>query len=138
MFARTFRAAASAPTLTRAFSSTPRPALARMSIVGRLGTAPEEIVVSGDRTLVRYNVGTSHGRGDNEKTSWFRVANFPTSEKQKEYLMSIPKGALVFVDADARMESYTDAEGNKKSNLSLIASKFEGGSERGEGVKGEG
>lgn len=96
-----------------------------MSIVGRLGTAPEEIVVSGDRTLVRYNVGTSHGRGENEKTSWFRVANFPTSEKQKEYLMSIPKGALVFVDADARMESYTDAEGNKKSNLSLIASKLD-------------
>ena len=90
MFARTFRAAA-APTATRAFSTTPRSALARMSIVGRLGTAPEEIVVSGDRTLVRYNVGTSHGRGENEKTSWFRVASF-VQGAQKEFLMNVPKG----------------------------------------------
>ena len=112
------------PPTARAFSSTARAPVARMSLVGRLGTAPEEVVVSGDRTIVRYNVGTSHGRGENEKTSWFRVANFPTSEKQKEFLMGIPKGALVFVDADARMESFVDAEGNKRSNLSLIASKL--------------
>ena len=38
--------------------------------------------------------------------------------------MNIPKGSLVYIDADARMDSYTDAEGNKKSNLSLIASKY--------------
>lgn len=129
--ARTFRTAA--PTAARAFSSTSRASLARMSLVGRIGTAPEEVVVSGDRTLVRYNVGTSHGRGENEKTSWFRVASFPTSEKQKDYLMNIPKGSLVYIDADARMDSYTDAEGNKKSNLSLIASKWtvSGGEEAG-------
>lgn len=32
--------------------------------------------------------------------------------------------SLLHVDADARMETYTDAEGNKRSNLSLIASKY--------------
>ncbi|KAF1964440.1 ssDNA binding protein-like protein [Bimuria novae-zelandiae CBS 107.79] len=119
--ARTFRAAA--PIATRAFSTTPRAAIARMSIVGRLGVAPEEVTISNDRTLVRYVIGTSHGKGEAEKTSWFRVANFPTSEKQRDFLMSLPKGSLLYVDADARMETYTDAEGNKKSNLSLIATK---------------
>jgi hypothetical protein len=29
--------------------------------------------------------------------------------------------SMLYVDADARMEVYTDNEGNKKSNLSLIA-----------------
>ena len=126
--ARSLRAFA--PKSTRAFSSTPRAALARMTIVGRLGVAPEEVAISNDRTLVRYIVGTSHGKGENEKTSSFRVANFPASEKQKDYLMSIPKGSLLYVDADARMDVYTDAEGNKKSNLSLVASKCDLGSAR--------
>ncbi|KAF2446582.1 hypothetical protein P171DRAFT_430708 [Karstenula rhodostoma CBS 690.94] len=120
MFARTFRAAA--PTATRAFSTTPRASLARMSIVGRLGVAPEEVTVSGDRTLVRYVIGTSYGK--DQKTSWFRVASF-VEGKQKDYLMSVPKGSLLYVDADARMESYTDNEGNKRSNLSLIARNFD-------------
>lgn len=35
-----------------------------------------------------------------------------------------PYRSLLYVDADARMETYTDGEGNKRSNLSLIASEF--------------
>jgi hypothetical protein len=120
MFAQTFRSAAPRMS-TRAFSTTPRAALARMSIVGRLGTAPEEVTVSGDRTLVRYVLGSSYGKGDDSKTSWFRVASFAQGP-QKDFLMSLPKGSLLYVEADARMDSFTDAEGNKRSNLSLIAS----------------
>lgn len=32
--------------------------------------------------------------------------------------------SLLYVDADARMDTYTDGEGNKRSNLSLIASEY--------------
>lgn len=83
----TFRA----PTLARAFSTTPRASLARMTVVGRLGTTPEEVTVSGDRTLVRYVIGTNYGRGEKQKTSWFRVASF-VEGAQKEFLMGVPKG----------------------------------------------
>jgi hypothetical protein len=31
---------------------------------------------------------------------------------------------MLYVDADARMEVYEDKEGNKKSNLSLVASTY--------------
>ena len=31
--------------------------------------------------------------------------------------------SLLYIDADARMDTYTDNDGNKRSNLSLIASK---------------
>ena len=33
--------------------------------------------------------------------------------------------SLLYVDADARMEVFTDAEGNKRSNLSLVARNFD-------------
>jgi hypothetical protein len=92
MFSHTFRTAIPRlSTSTRAFSTTPRAALARMSIVGRLGVAPEEVTVSNDRTLVRYVIGSNHGKGEDQKTSWFRVASF-VQGPQKDYLMAVPKG----------------------------------------------
>ncbi|OAL51033.1 hypothetical protein IQ07DRAFT_586612 [Pyrenochaeta sp. DS3sAY3a] len=126
MFAplRTTAARAPAAISARAFSSSPRAQLARMTVVGRLGVAPEEVTVTGDRTLVRYVVGTSYGKGEDKKTSWFRIASF-VQGAQKDFLLSVPKGSLLYVDADARMETYTDAEGNKRSNLSLIARNFD-------------
>jgi single-stranded DNA-binding protein len=62
-----------------------------MTIVGRLGVTPEEVTVSNDRTLVRYVVGSSFGKGEDKKTSWFRVASF-VEGRQKEFLLSVPKG----------------------------------------------
>ncbi|ORY16099.1 ssDNA binding protein-like protein, partial [Clohesyomyces aquaticus] len=109
---------------TRAFSSTSRAALARMSVVGRLGVSPEEVTTANDKSLVRFVIGSSYGKGEDRKTSWFKVASF-VQGNQKEYLLSLPKGSLIYVDADARMESYTDAEGAKRSNLSLIARNFD-------------
>ncbi|CAI6333352.1 unnamed protein product [Periconia digitata] len=122
MFSRTIRAAPLRLS-TRAFSTTPRADVARMTIIGRLAAAPEEVQAGPDRTLVRYALGTNYGKGEAQKTSWFRVASFATGP-QKDFLLNVPKGALLHVDADARMDSYTDGEGNKRSNLSLIASEF--------------
>jgi single-stranded DNA-binding protein len=119
MFPSTFRTAAPRA-FTRAFSASPASQLARMNIVGRLGVAPEEVSYSGDRTLVRYTLG-SNSKGEDKKTSWFRVVSF-VQGAQKDYLLNVPKGSLLYVDADARMDVYTDAEGNKRSNLSLVAS----------------
>ncbi|KAF2012658.1 hypothetical protein BU24DRAFT_425292 [Aaosphaeria arxii CBS 175.79] len=126
MFSRTFRASSRIATSVpaRAFSSTPRAELARMTLVGRLGVQPEEVTVTGDKTLVRYVIGSSSGKGDNQKTSWFRVASF-VQGPQKDFLLSLPKGSLLHVDADARIDVYDDAEGNKKSNLSLVARSFD-------------
>lgn len=76
---------------TRAFSATSAAQVARMTVVGRLGAAPEEVSVAGDRTLVRYVVGTSYGKKGEQKTSWFRVASF-VEGAQKDYLLGVPKG----------------------------------------------
>jgi hypothetical protein len=74
-----------------AFSSTRPSQLARMTVVGRLAAAPEEVTVAGDRTLVRYAIGTSYGKGEKQKTSWFRIASF-VEGAQKDFLLSVPKG----------------------------------------------
>lgn len=40
-------------------------------------------------------------------------------------IADIGDSSLLYVDADARMETFTDAEGNKRSNLSLVARNFD-------------
>jgi single-stranded DNA-binding protein len=91
MFSSSFRASTRLATSARAFSTTQRAALARMTLIGRLGVTPEEVTVSGDRTLVRYVVATNYGKREEQKTSWFRVASF-VEGKQKEFLLNVPKG----------------------------------------------
>lgn len=91
MFTSSFRATSRIATTARAFSTTPRASLARMTIVGRLGVSPEEVTVANDKTLVRYVIGSSFGKGENQKTSWFRVASF-VEGKQKDFLLNVPKG----------------------------------------------
>lgn len=92
MFASALRTA-TPRAFTRSFSSSPASQLARMTVVGRLGVAPEEVTISGDRTLVRYVIGSSFGKGEEKKTSWFRVASF-VQGAQKDFLMNVPKGSV--------------------------------------------
>ena len=87
----TRRTAASAPSFARHFSSTRAAALARMTIVGRLGADPEAHESSNGRGFVRYVVGTDSGPRDNRTTSWFRVTSF-SEGPQREYVMGLQKG----------------------------------------------
>ncbi|KAF2669168.1 single-strand binding protein family [Microthyrium microscopicum] len=112
------------PMFRRAFSTTPRPNLARMQVIGRLGAEPELVATSTGKELVRYVVASSYGPSDDRKTSWFRVASFAEGGA-RDFLLSLQKGTLIHLDADARMSSYDDAEGQKKSNLSLVQRSIE-------------
>jgi hypothetical protein len=86
------RTACAAPSFAaRAFSSTRPAALARMTIVGRLGTEPEQKESAGGRQYLRYVVGTDSGPKDNRTTSWFRVTSFAEGA-QREYVAGLQKG----------------------------------------------
>ena len=77
----------------RSFSTTPRSLVARMTIVGRLGTEPELVSTQSGGEIVRYVVGTNHGVGDNQTTSWWRVASFAEEGSPiRKKLMELPKG----------------------------------------------
>ncbi|KAJ9192256.1 hypothetical protein DTO166G4_6290 [Paecilomyces variotii] len=104
----------------RSFSSSPARSVARLIITGRLGAEPELQATSTGQDVVKYVVGTSYGPRDNRQTSWFRVSSFQQEGPQRDHLLSLPKGTLVYVEGDASIRTYEDAEGKKQSSLSVV------------------
>ncbi|KAF2434738.1 ssDNA binding protein [Tothia fuscella] len=105
---------------SHSFSSTSRASFAKMQVIGRLAAAPELVNTSTGKDLVKYSVASSYGPKDNEKTSWWRVVNFQPAGPQRDYVLGLEKGTLVHLDADAQLQSYTDADGKNRSGLNLI------------------
>jgi Single-strand binding protein family len=78
---------------TRAFSTTRPSHLARLTLVGRLGTDPEITTTNNGGEVIKYVVGTSYGPKDNRQTSWFRVASFAEKESlARGKVMGLTKG----------------------------------------------
>ncbi|KAG0652331.1 hypothetical protein D0Z07_1417 [Hyphodiscus hymeniophilus] len=115
------------PRAARAFStSTQRSSFAKMTIVGRLADSPELTTTSTSQEILKYVVGTSSGPKDNQKTSWFRVVSFAPEGPQRDFIASLDKGTLVYVEGDATMSSYTDSEtGNPRTALNLVQRRLE-------------
>lgn len=76
----------------RAFSTTPSPRVAKITIVGRLAAEPELTSTSTGQDMVRYSVATSYGPKENRQTSWWRVASFSEEGKGRERLLGLGKG----------------------------------------------
>ncbi|KAF9631214.1 Inorganic polyphosphate/ATP-NAD kinase predicted [Lasiodiplodia theobromae] len=108
----------------RAFSSTPRNPYAKMTIIGRLGAEPELATTPSGLEYVRYSLGTSTGRREANETSWFNVACFDEGAR-RDFLLNLPKGTLLHLEADAKMRSYETAEGQRASRLSLTQRNIE-------------
>ncbi|KAG8623183.1 hypothetical protein KVT40_008159 [Elsinoe batatas] len=112
---------------SRQFSTTAPRSLARMQLIGRLADKPELVSTQTGRELVRYALGVSAGPKDesgNRQTSWFRVASF-TDGPQKDFLLNLPKGTLLYLDADARMDTFQAADGTNQSRLNLVQRNLE-------------
>ncbi|KAF2218416.1 hypothetical protein BDZ85DRAFT_253595 [Elsinoe ampelina] len=112
---------------SRQFSTSTPWSLARMQLIGRLGDKPELVSTQTGRELVRYALGVSAGPKDesgNRQTSWFRVASF-TDGPQKDFLLNLPKGTLLYLDADARMDTFQAADGTNQSRLNLVQRNLE-------------
>jgi hypothetical protein len=141
-------------TLSRNFSTTARNnTFAKLTIVGRLADKPEITATSQGGEIMKYAIGTSTGRGENQKTSWFRIVSFQPEGPRRDFIANLDKGyvcvsvffecmgmglgkvmnsmktaanslrlfrTMVYVEAEARMETYTDAEGKNRTSLSAI------------------
>ncbi|RMZ80527.1 hypothetical protein DV737_g2928, partial [Chaetothyriales sp. CBS 132003] len=124
LLASSRRVAAPSP-LARAFSTTRPSQLARLTLVGRLGTDPEINESSKGTQVIKYVIGTSYGPKDNRQTSWFRVASFAPEGPQRDYVLGLQKGTLVYFEGDATMRTYEDKDGQTQSALSLVQTKVE-------------
>ncbi|KAK2026509.1 single-strand binding protein family [Colletotrichum somersetense] len=120
-----FRRAAAAPRIARAFSTSPSHNVARITIVGNLADTPELQATSTGREIVRYSVASNSGPRDNRQTSWFRVTSFEPEGPRRDFLQSLPKGSLVFVEGEASMSTYQDAEGKNRSSLNVVQRSIE-------------
>ncbi|KAF7191882.1 Single-stranded DNA-binding protein 1 [Pseudocercospora fuligena] len=115
------------PRAARAFSTTPARPLAKMQLIGRLADQPELVDTSTGRQLVKYALGVNKGPRDesgNQGVSWFKVASFLDEGPQRDLLLSLPKGTQLYVEAEARMDTY-EIEGQKRTSLNLLQRNFE-------------
>ncbi|KXT01441.1 hypothetical protein AC578_9540 [Pseudocercospora eumusae] len=115
------------PRAARAFSTSPARPLAKMQLIGRLGDQPELVDTSTGRQLVKYQLAVNKGPRDesgNQAVSWFRVASFLDEGPQRDLLLSLPKGTQLYVEAEARMDTY-EVEGQKRTALNLLQRNFE-------------
>jgi hypothetical protein len=87
-------AAAAAPRVARAFSTTSARAHAKITIVGNLAATPELHATSTGRELLKYAVASTRGHGENDKTSWFRITAFENEGPRRDYFQSLPKGCV--------------------------------------------
>ncbi|KAL2000389.1 hypothetical protein VTN02DRAFT_3183 [Thermoascus thermophilus] len=122
---RPFLRAPSALSGARSFSSSPSHSVARMIITGRLATEPELQATSTGQDVIRYIVGSSYGSKDNRQTSWFRISSFQSAGPQRDYLLNLPKGTLVYVEGDASLRTFEDSEGKKQSSLTIVQRNLE-------------
>ncbi|TEY42721.1 hypothetical protein BOTCAL_0386g00070 [Botryotinia calthae] len=113
-------------TLSRNFSTSARNnSVAKLTLIGRLADKPEITATSQGQEIMKYAVGTSTGRGENQKTSWFRVVSFLPEGPQRDFISSLEKGTLVYVEADAQMNNYQDADGKTRSAMSAVQQKID-------------
>ncbi|KAK5134829.1 hypothetical protein LTR08_006061 [Meristemomyces frigidus] len=116
-----------AASAARAFSTTASRPLAKMQLIGRLADTPELQPTSTGRDIVRYAIGVSGGPRDengNRATSWFKVASFAEGP-QRDLLLSLPKGTQMFVEAEAKMDTYQAQDGSNRTSLNLLQRSFE-------------
>lgn len=109
---------------SRAFSTTSRASLAKINLIGRLGAAPEVTATSTGHEITKYAVAVSSGTKDAPKTSWFNVVSFLEDGPQRAYITGLEKGTLVYVDGEARMDTYEDKDSGKTiKSLSIVQGK---------------
>ncbi|KAF7879623.1 hypothetical protein EAF04_000818 [Stromatinia cepivora] len=112
--------------LSRNFSTSARNnTFAKLTLVGRLADKPEVTATSQGQEILKYVVGTSVGKGENQKTSWFRVVSFMPDGPQRDFISGLDKGTLVYVEADAQMNVYQDAEGKNRTALNAVQQKLD-------------
>ncbi|CAD0087124.1 unnamed protein product [Aureobasidium vineae] len=88
----------------RAFSTSPAHSLARMQLIGRLADQPELTPTSTGREMVRYALGVKGG---------------PKNENGERQTSC----TLMYLEADARMDSFQAQDGSNQTRLNLVQRK---------------
>lgn len=86
---------------------------------GRISSDVEVRYTQGDKPMAVANFSVAvNRRGKNNEVDFFRFTAFgKTAEVIEKYFK---KGSRICINSHAQMNSYTDKDGNKRSNLTFI------------------
>jgi len=91
-----------------------------ITIVGYLGRDPELTYTPNGNAACKFSIATTEKRGQEEKTTWFRVTTWgKQAETCNEYLR---KGLQAYVTGRVSLQEYTDKDGSQRSSLEVTAS----------------
>ena len=102
----------------------------KVILVGRTGTDPEiKTIKSGEMAIM--SIATTEKVRDKEtqqmtdKTTWHKVVTFDPnlSNTIKNY---VTKGTLIYLEGQIDVSQYTDNNGNKKYNTSILIPRYSG------------
>ncbi|KAI2630565.1 nucleic acid-binding protein [Xylaria nigripes] len=110
---------------SRAFSTTARRDLAKITVVGNLAASPELRTTNAGQELIEYTVASNSGPRDKRHTSWFRITTFVEEGPRKEYLLNLQKGSTVYVEGEAINRIFTDKDGKTKTAMSIYQQHLE-------------
>ncbi len=102
----------------------------KVILVGRTGTDPEiKTIKSGEMAIM--SIATTEKVRDKEtqqmtdKTTWHKVVTFDPnlSNTIKNY---VTKGTLIYLEGQIDVSQYTDNNGNKRYNTSILIPRYSG------------
>ncbi|KAF3923699.1 hypothetical protein ABW20_dc0102739 [Dactylellina cionopaga] len=104
------------PATARLFSTTTsRADLARVQVIGNIGTEPEISQTSAGSPMIKYSVASNLGSADKKTTQWHRVVAFNEPNPDR-----LAKGSRVFLEGDLRISTYDGEDGKKLTSVSII------------------
>jgi len=110
---------------SRTFVSSARRDLARISVIGNLADSPELQTTSTGHDIIRYAVASNSGPRDNRITSWFKVTAFTEEGPRRDFLLNIPKGAMVYIEGDVTINTWQDETGKNRSYMRVLQRNIE-------------
>ena len=91
----------------------------KIAIIGYLGRDPELRYTPNGNAVCNFSVATTEKVGSEDITTWFRISAWgKQGELCNEYLH---KGSQVYIEGKLRAETYTDREGQNRTNLEVNA-----------------
>ncbi|KAI9677431.1 MAG: hypothetical protein M1817_006385 [Caeruleum heppii] len=82
-------------TPVRAFSCTPTPRIAKVTLIGNIAADAERVPTSSGQDMIKYSVASQAGTRDNPRTNFFNVVAFEDNEPRRDFLAGLTKGFLL-------------------------------------------
>lgn len=94
----------------------------KIILYGPLGRDPELRYMPNGTPVCNFSMATNEGKGDKEKTTWFRVTFFgKQAEVASQYLQ---KGKPVYIEGRLSLDTYTDREGKERTTLEVLGTEL--------------